>query len=213
MLSILKFTGNLLVVSILMSACADLQLGKKAYEEGDYALAEKNFQELSQRGFPRAYKGMGDIALKKNPQNNQVSLEYYLKAYNAGYISAASDIAMLKIDNATTQSELNEVYDWLVKAEKSNKQSVSYKLALMRLEGRGTNQDVDRGLKELNTLATQDYAPAHFYLGGLYHKGQYLAFSDIKALGHYNQADYLGSEYAKLKIADINAQKQSRVFY
>ncbi len=204
----IKFIGNVILASLVLSGCADLTVAKKAYEQENYELAQENYQELAKRGFPEAYKGMGNLTLHNNLQEKQTSLDYYIKAYNSGYKNAAIDIS----DELVTMQREKEAYLWLTKLQESENYLVKYKLAKMHINGIGTDQNIDRGLKELNELANNNYHPAHVYLGDTYHKGVYVSFSDEDALMHYEKAYLLGNEYAKLKAADIYAQNNSSLY-
>ncbi len=210
-LSIINFPGStLLVVALLFVAgCADLKIAREAYKSGDYALAEENFQELSSRGFPRAHKGMGDINLHSNPKNPQISLDYYIQAYDGGYDDAASNIAKIMMQNAQTQEDYIKITGWLSKAEAAGSLSASYELALLKLEGNGIKKDVDKSLSELTALADNGYINAHRYLARLYHEGVYHSRSDEKAIKHYEAAYALGHENALLKSAGIYVDIES----
>ncbi len=211
-LSILKYSGSFLVIALLTLGCADLKVAKESYKDKNYKLAEENFKELSDRGFPSASKGMGDVSLQKNPTDFQTPLQYYTKAFNDGYLNAAVNIAKIKTQSPLNEDELESIYNALLKAEELGNIDASYQLALIRLYHESSYRDIDRGLQGLNTLADKRYVPAYISLASLYHEGEYLAFSDEKALDYYDKAYSLGDEKVKLKAADIYAQKQEKIY-
>ena len=211
-LSIINYIGSVLVIFFLFTGCADLRIGKEAYDNGNYVLALENYQKLSDRGFPRAHKGMGDVNLQTNPKNTQASLDYYMKAYDDGYDDAVSNVAGIMVQNAQTDEDYKEIVVWLKNAKETGSFTASYELAILRLEGRGIEKDVVKGLYELNTFAENSYVRAHYYLASVYHEGLYLDRSDTKAIEHYEAVYKLGREDARLKEADIYADIDSSVY-
>ncbi len=212
LLSIINITGSVVIVALLFTGCADLKVAKEAFKNRNYALAEDNYKELSDRGFPRAHKGMGDLSLHNNPHNTQIALDYYMRAYEGGYEYAASNIAKIMLQHAQTQEDYRRVIDWFNKAVAAGSIAASYELAILKLEGNGIANNVTTGLSELNILASNGYVNAHIYLASIYHNGIYLDRSDEKAIEHYKNAYSLGREDALLKSAGIYADNESPLY-
>ncbi len=207
----ISFTGSLFFI-FLITGCADLTIAKNAYNNGNYKLAHKHYQILSQKGFPIAQKGMGDISLKLNPDNINIALTYYMMAYQNGYAKASINISKIKKEFPITNNGYIELYYWLKKAKAQGSISASYDIAILQLEGKGTKKDIDKGLKKLRNLSKNGYAQATYLLGILYLEGKYTQQNENKALNYFHIASQQGHKTSKLKEASIYANKNSHLY-
>ncbi|HEX9079233.1 MAG TPA: tetratricopeptide repeat protein, partial [Desulfuromonadaceae bacterium] len=149
----------ILAVGMALPARADFTAGMAAYQEGDYALA---LREFVADGSPEALFYLGRMYEKGEGvrQDRQEAERYYRQAADAGFVAEPAD------------DDAGGMRAQLVRsgAERGYPKSET-KLGLMYLEGDGVAQDKRHGAALLMKAADQGYAEAQYVLYHLYSAG------------------------------------------
>ena len=186
---------------LLVCGCADLRTAKLAYEQGNYEAAEQHWHTLAERGFPRAKYGMGLLA-EKVKQAPEQAIDFYLEAYNRGYLPAAASIGRYYFN----RGEWEKARHWLEKAKQQGNLSARLLLADMQLQGLGMAPAPKAALATYRELAEAGIAGASKRLAKLYEQGQWVSQNPAKAFQYYQQALTQGDPTAELALARLYAE-------
>ncbi|NOQ63132.1 MAG: hypothetical protein GQ582_01310, partial [Methyloprofundus sp.] len=69
-----------IIASTLLAGCADFHQAELAYQQQDYQLAQQNWQELADLGFPKAHLSLGKLIEQSPEQEQAKALEHYQQA-------------------------------------------------------------------------------------------------------------------------------------
>jgi len=106
--------------------------------------------------------GIGPIAA-----NQQMAINYYLKARNLGMKGVDSRLETLPVDSLGFSNSVPYI---LFLAEKGNVEN-EYKAGMLYLEGKEVERDVYKAFTFLRSAAEKDYGPAQLALGKIYAQG------------------------------------------
>lgn len=164
--------------------------GSKAYEQGDFATARKNWELLAKRGDVFAQWQLGNMYRKGLgvPVDHAKAFRYYelvaAQHEDVGRYTAKTRVtvdAIVQLANyyeeglkdagvARNVAYAQKLYHGT--ATHFRHPGAQYHLGKMYLAGEGVNRSIARGLRWLNLAAQKRYAPAQAALGEVYWDGE-----------------------------------------
>lgn len=189
---------------LTLSGCANLPTAQQAFEDGDYNTAEQHWQELAQRGFPRALMGMGRLIAMGEVEGKppELALQYFLDAYEKDQQHAAFWIGRYYYTRELPTEEDDELaYKWFQKAVQSGSIGARLSLADMQLAGRGTQQDSEAAIAVYQELSAQGIASASRRLARLHENGEHVRRDWGQSMAYYRLAVQQGELRSEMDIA------------
>ena len=164
--------------------------GSKAYEQGDFATAQKNWEALAERGDVFAQWRLGNMYRNGlgAPVNHAKAFKYYkmvaAQHEDVGRYTAKTRVtvdAIVQLANyyeaglkdagvARNVAYAQKLYHGT--ATHFRHPGAQYQLGKLYLSGEGVTKSIPRGLRWLNLAAQKGYAPAQAALGDVYWDGQ-----------------------------------------
>ena len=188
------------------------QAGKKAYLQGDYATALKQFEPLAESGHTESQHYLGMIyengrGVAKDPK---AAIKWYLKAAEQGHTEAQCALGLMY----TYGSEWDDMkaIKWLTKpAEQGDASAIlslvdNYAFADMYV-GRGVALDDTEAIKWCTKLLEMGYSSKRFciLLGRIYVRGRGVEQDYTEAIKWYTKAAEHGDESAMCSLGDMYA--------
>jgi TPR repeat protein len=138
------FYAYIPVFLLLLTACADLDVGKQAKQDGDYVAARKNYEKLADFGYPEAQIAMADMLVKGQggPVDTVKAKEYLQKAYEQGDARAAYQLAMIY----EKEENFQRAGDYYKQALQEDYPKAAVKLGKLYNKGKGRVADPVTGL-------------------------------------------------------------------
>lgn len=196
-----------IIASSLLIGCADFHQANLAYQQEDYQLAQKHWQELADLGFPEALIELGKLVELSPDQPQEAALKYYQQAYDLGYDPAAYRIGKYYYKHSKNDQDIALAEEWAIKAAKYGNTGAYLLYANILLSGQSGDEDKEltSALSIVNNLSDNGYAPASRKLASLYEKGIYVEQDKKTALFYYDRAFSQGSLESELDIGRFYA--------
>ncbi|MBN2143302.1 MAG: sel1 repeat family protein [Candidatus Aureabacteria bacterium] len=153
--------GFFLLLHLPVVVSADYDSGLKAYSNGDFQKALKEWKPLAEQGDAQAQHNLGVMYGKgKGVQKSDAeAFKWFLKAAEQGYAKAQSNLGVLYATGAGVEKNLGEALKWYTKAAEQGVTQAQYNLSVMYFKGEGIKPDFVNALFWV-MLAESDYGPA-----------------------------------------------------
>ncbi|MEE8516428.1 MAG: tetratricopeptide repeat-containing serine protease family protein [Alphaproteobacteria bacterium] len=191
-----------LVGCFALPARADFTAGVKAYKQGDYATAMREFRVLADQG----HRGASyNVAVMYNKglgvkQDFGAAVKWYRIAAEKGYAKAQSRLGALYAKGRGVARDDAEAVKWWLLAADSGNVAAQFNLGAMYAKGRGVGQNYKRAEKWYRRAGGQGYAKAQFVLGAIYYRGRGVAEDKAEAAKWYRLAAKQGHGKAQFII-------------
>ncbi len=194
---------------ILIVACtgvlgaADFETGRKAYEQGDFAAALKEWQPLADIGAPFASYNLGLMYAKGQgvPQDYAQAAKWYLVAANKGVPEAQYNLGVLYSQGSGVPKDYTEAAKWFQKAAERGDVNAENSLATLYDAGEGSFKNFAEAEKWYRKAAEQGNSNAQFNLGVMYDIGQGVKSDFTEAEKWYRKAADQWNEGALCNLA------------
>lgn len=186
---------SVLVLSCLVSFCADFETGLAAYRKGDFATALKAWQPLAQKGAKEAQYNLGLLYAKGQgvPQDFSQAAQWYRKAADQGYTAAEYNLGILYSNGEGVPKDNSEAMRWFLKAAQKGDPKAAESVGSF-FDEEGTFKNYAEAEKWYRKAADQGIASAQFNLGAMYDIGQGVKVDYAEAEKWYRKA--AGQGYA-----------------
>ena len=157
-----------------LSARADLQKGRTAYDRGDYATALREWKPLAEQGDALAQTSLGLMYVygRGVPQDDKMAAQWYTRAAEQGLALAQNGLGLMYEYGRGVPQDDKVAAQWYTHAAEQGDASAQNNLGLMYDNGKGVPED-DRVAEQWYTRAAeQGYADAQYNLGVMYAKGE-----------------------------------------
>ena len=170
-------------------SAADFEVGKQAYEKGDYAAALKEWEPLAEQGAPHAQYNLGLMYAKGigvKPDLTKAA-EWYQKAAEQGVVPAQYNLALLYSNGDGVAKDSALALKWFQKAAERGDAQAATGLAAM-LEDESAFKNPVEAEKWYRKSAEQGIASAQFNLAVMYDIGQGVKPDYAEAVKWYKKA-------------------------
>jgi TPR repeat protein/peptidoglycan hydrolase-like protein with peptidoglycan-binding domain len=200
-----KVPAVLLVVLIALAqpvAAQDFDVGKAAYDRGDYVGAWREWRPLAEQGDARAQSFIGAMYFKGYGvvQNYGKAAKWYRKAAEQGSAWAQAELGTLYRRGQGVVQDDGEAVKWYRKAVEQGSARAQADLGTMYRRGQGVVQDYGKAAKWYRKAAEQGSAWAQAELGTLYRRGQGVVQDDGEAVKWYRKAAARGFAAAQSNL-------------
>lgn len=201
----------LFLIMITLASCADMNMAKVYFSQGNYEKAFEEFKPMVQKGFPEAYYYSGRIIEGGviSDIDTAEAVKYYERAYELGYEKASDRLGFYYLnleDNETAKK-------WLKIASNHNPKA---KIELFKIDlQKGDQKARNKIFKELGGLSETD--PEYMYLLGYVYEKGLVGKPDLgKSITAYKSSylkglDKSGFRYAEL-IKEKNRDEAIRIY-
>ncbi len=197
----LKLKAHILFFTCgIITGCVDLDKAELAFQQENYAVAQKQWQQLADLGFPQAFIGLGKITEATSDKKDNLALKYYQHAYDLGFDPAAYQIGQFYYKHYRNQEELKFARQWTIKAAQQGSAGAYMIYADMQLFGLGEAENIESALSIFKSLSEHGYALASRKLAYLYEKGLNVKKDKQKAFNYFKLALHQGSIESELNI-------------
>jgi len=124
-------------------AHAGFEVGKQAYDSGDFAAALKELAPLAKKGDPRAQHILGHMYRHGRGVEADIvkGTTWLLYAAQKGYVHAQYDLGLIFRNMAVTKGQFAKAVKWLLAASKQGHVEAQYQLGRMYRDGYGVEAD------------------------------------------------------------------------
>ena len=184
-------------------AAADFEVGRLAYEKGDYATALKEWQPLAEAGAPFASYNLGLMYAKGQgvKQDYAESAKWYLKAAAKGVPEAEYNLGVMYSTGTGVPKDYSEASKWFQKAAEKGDVNAANSLAVLYDAGEGSFKNFAEAEKWYRKAADEGNANAQFNLGVMYDIGQGVKSDYAEAEKWYRKAADQWNEGALCNLA------------
>lgn len=172
----------------------------------DEAMEACTRDTIMQPDNPRLAYQYGRLLLlhKKKKQG----LKHVIKAAEKGHLAAQLLLTSGYSSGNFFKGDAKQAYFWAEKAAAQDSKYAAASAATWQVEGRGTTQDVKKGMARLEDYAAKGNAFAGFSLAVIYRQGRFVEKNMDKALGHYLNAGKagLGAAYSALAMMYLGGE-------
>jgi len=161
-LTALMVAFTLLVASVGVSFAQDYKKGEKAYVQGDFATAVREWWPLAEQGNVFAQFNMGlmyDIG-QGVPQDYKEAVKWYRKSAEQGHVAAQSNLGRMYRDGQGVAQHYKEAVKWFRKSAEQGNPSAQSWLDSMYADGLGVTQDNIYAHMWLNVSASAGFEHA-----------------------------------------------------
>jgi len=165
----LGFLFRVVFISVWLAtglpSIADLQDGQRAYLEGDYETALREFKPLAEQGDANAQYALAvmyDNGRGMPPDDSQ-AVKWYRLAAEQGTIAAQFNLGVMYAMGEGVPQDDREAVKWYRLAGEQGDADSQYALGLMYDRGRGLLQDYVQAHKWFNLAAAQGHEEAAVY--------------------------------------------------
>ena len=180
-----------------------IELGNKAYSEGNFFVAKIHYQTAADAGNPEGLNGLADLyeAGQGVEQNYNEAFGLYKLAADKGFAPAQANLGIM-YDTARGVPEDNERAVKLYRLSAQQKDARGQLLlGLMYEEGEGISKNLKEAVRLFKLSAVQENAEAMFQLGEAYDDGEGTRLDDAEAARWYSKAAILGHSNAQFNLA------------
>ena len=156
-----------LLLGSASAAAGDYVDGLAAYVRGDYKTACMEFQELAEKGNPKAQLKLGEMHSEGQcgEKKEAEAVTWYTKAAVQGNPEAQIALALVNLAGKGTETKPGDAAGWLKKAAEQGDSTGQWLLGTLYHEGKGVEQNHVEAVKWLERSATQGNAVGQRILG------------------------------------------------
>ncbi|HZW26121.1 MAG TPA: tetratricopeptide repeat protein [Gallionella sp.] len=191
-----------------LAAQAGMQEGYSAYNEGNYAVALKEFRKMAAKGNQggQFYLGLMYANGQGVPKDEKAAAVWYEKSAKQGYAGAQFNLGNLYHVGAGVPKDDKKAVYWFEQAASQNLPDAQFALGLMYAMGTGVEAKPEDAVKWYRKAADQGYAPAQYNLGVLSREGKE---PDLKAAADwFEKAATQGYVPAQFNLAYMYTEGQ-----
>jgi hypothetical protein len=202
--------GAILFFLLCAAALGDLAAGRRAFTNGDYAAALREFLPLAEQGDAVAQFRLGSMYHdgKGVTQDFKEAVRWYRLAAERGNASAQVNLgSMYHEGQGVTQNDKEAVRWYQVAAEQSDPEAsaaAEFDLGVSYHRGIGVLKDDKEAIRRFRSAAEQAYPEGQAALGELYEEGRGVPQDYVQAYMWFNLAAVSGN-------ADIIEKRDSIV--
>ena len=154
--AILCLTIAVLLGSAGMSWSADYEKGLTAYNNGDYAIALREWKPLAEQGNAGAQNNLGVMYNKGNgvPQDYKTAMKWYRFSAEQGYANAQSNLGVMYNKGRGVPQDYKIAAKWYRLAAEQGIADAQSNLGVMYNNGQGVLQDYVRAHMWFNIAAS-----------------------------------------------------------
>ena len=145
------------------------EAANKAYDQGEYELALREYRSLAQMGQAGAQFKLGEMYYygKGVPKDYSRGNQWFARAAEQGHVHAQRWLGV----HYLVSEDYTQAVKWLTLAAEQGRADVQVKLGEMYKSGEGVPRDWDQAVKWFTCAAEQGDAKAQYQLGQLYRDG------------------------------------------
>ena len=182
---------------------ADFELGKQAFEKGDYATALKEWQPLAEEGLPFAAYNVGLLyakgqGVKADPVQ---AAKWYRIAAEKGIPEAQYNLGVLYSTGTGLAKDETEASKWFAKAAEKGDANAANSIGTLYDSGEGSLHNLTEAEKWYRKGAEEGNSDAQFNLGVMYDTGHGVKTDFAEAEKWYRKAADQWNEGALCNIA------------
>lgn len=202
------------IIFLWWSTCvlASYEEGRKAYNNGNYAEALKQWKPLAQQGdvsqhsLGTLYSNGYGVA-----QDDVQAIEWYRKAAEQGFSDAQFNLGVMYDYGAGIAEDPVQAVVWYRKAAEQGLADAQYTLGAMYDTGRGIAKDHLQAMTWLHKAANQKFDKAQYALGYKYANGYGVEKDEAMAVFWLRKAANQGFISAKKAIEEMKAKEDMSV--
>ena len=162
---------------------ADFEKGVAAYDNGDYAIALREWTPLAKQGHARAQAGLGVMYEEGQgvPQDYKTAVKWYTLAAEQGDTYAQTNLGHMYDNGDGVPQDYKTAVKWYTLAAEQGDADAQYNLGFMFDEGKGVPENDKTAVKWWTLAAKQGNADAQFNLGLMYATGQGVVQDNVYA--------------------------------
>lgn len=197
----------LLVVALSglsLSASADFEEGRRAFERGDYSAAYRAWLPLAQGGVAEAQFKLGMLFLfgEGVPGDNyevqrSEAFKWFRLAADQGNAVAQWEVGFLHENGWGVPKNDAEAAKWYKLAAQQGQRDAQHSLATLYREGRGVAKDPRQAARWYLGAALKGHVEAQFTIGLMHRNGEGVKRDDFAAKQWYRKAAEQGHEAAQ----------------
>lgn len=182
-------------------ARADFETGRKAAEDGNYAIVLQEWEAAAIAGDVRAQYELAKLlfAGERVARNVQTAEKWFRRAAQAGHINAQNRLGRILASRRDTLG-WQEAVGWWMKAEQQGSPLAHYYLALAFGRGKGVKTDIERALTNLRISAAYGVASAENRMGALYSSSKVVPRNLEMAVTYWRAAAERNNRAAKFNL-------------
>lgn len=205
-------TATLASLALLTTAYAEnLQVGIKAYQRGDYAVALRELRPLAEHGNAWAQLSLGimyDLGQGVR-KNDAKAVQWFRKAAEQGNAGAQFLLGVMYAGGEGVPEDDTEAAKWYRKAAEQGNVNAQGALGAMYDLGEGVPEDHVEAAKWYHKAAEQGFVGAQAALGAMYATGRGVSEDYVQAYAWFNIAAAQGDKNAD-KLKQITAERMTR---
>lgn len=172
------------------SALASFEDGQRAYDNGNYAEALKQWQPLAQQGDMYAQHSIGTMYSDGYgvAKDDAQAIEWYRKAAEQGYSYAQFNLGLMYSHGNGIAADPEQAIFWYRKAADQGLVYAQFNLGVMYENGKNIAEDLAQAVVWYRKAADQGFADAQYVLGIMYDTGRGIAKDPAQAMAWYLKA-------------------------
>lgn len=191
------------------SALASFEEGQKAYDNGNYAEALKQWQPLAQQGDAYTQNSLG--AMYQDgfgvTKDDAQAIEWYRKAAEQGSAYAQFNLGLIYIYSETVAEDPAQAVIWFRKAADQGLTGAQFYLGMMYDMGKGIAKDQDQAMVWYRKAVNKKLAAAQYALGYKYANGDGVEKDEAMAVFWLRKAAKQGFPSAKEALEEMKAKE------
>lgn len=182
---------------------ADFEVGRQAYEKGDFAAALKEWQPLADIGAPFASYNLGLMYAKGQgvKQDFAEAAKFYTKAAEKGVPEAQYNLGVMYSNGTGVPKDYSEAAKWFQKAADKGDSNAANSIGTLYNAGEGSFKNFSEAAKWYRKAAEGGNSNAQFNLGVMYDIGQGVQPDFAEAEKWYRKAADQWNEGALCNLA------------
>jgi len=168
----------------------DLDVGKSAYQNGNYLVALENWRPLAEAGHAIAQNGMGVLYYtgRAVPKNHSIAADWFHRSAEQGYDKAQNNLGVMYRDGKGVTKDFSEAIHWFRLAAEQGYAAAQSSLGTIYFNGQGIEVDYAEASYWFRAAAEQGEKIAQNNLGEMYRDGQGVTQNNSKAMRWFLQS-------------------------
>ena len=202
----------------------DYSMGEKAYKQGDYNTALREWKLLAMKRYAPAQLALGNLYAKGQgvSQNYKTAAQWFTKAAKRGHAPAQTKLGDMYFEGQGVPADDKQAFKWYKNASGHGYAPAQSKQGTMYEQGRGVPQNNKMAVRWYKLAAKKGHAPAQRNLGLMYATGRgilrdlivahmwlNIAASQFNHMDAMNERDNLEKKMTSLQIQQ--AQDRARL--
>ncbi|MEG2172236.1 MAG: tetratricopeptide repeat protein [Desulfovibrionaceae bacterium] len=145
-----------------------------AYAQGEYTKAHELWQQLADKGDPKAMNNLGVVYDKGQgvTQDPALAVFWFLRSAKAGHAAGMSNLGRLLEQGRGVPKDLTQAASWFRQAADKGLAEAQYNLAVMYENGQGLDKNDREAAAWYSRAAAQNQVDAQSRLGQMYRDGR-----------------------------------------